>query len=97
MAFEKALQIFGNEMSNHFKILNDFLESLRLNKTLTVEQVATIINIFHKIKGGAGFLQLENIAKVAAEAELFFKTPNEPQIQAIELEKYIQELFTTTS
>ena len=62
----KAYDIFIEECNGH-------LETLK-STTPTDENAETISTIFHTIKGGAGFLQMDEIAALAKEGELLFKT-----------------------
>ncbi|MBP9838411.1 MAG: Hpt domain-containing protein [Proteobacteria bacterium] len=69
---EKAKEIFFKELTDHLK----FFDTVILEDSLHKNQ-SDIASRFHIIKGGAGFLQMQNLREVADEGEKIFNGSSE--------------------
>jgi HPt (histidine-containing phosphotransfer) domain-containing protein len=79
--------------------LLDVIESskirLKQNEDLSEDDYKQLKSDFHKIKGGAGFFNLDYIAEIAAQLEQYFSTYNSELTNIIgEIQVKLRELET---
>ena len=68
---EKAFSIFKEEFGGNMALLRELTQKIEQGSPLEATAVDAVVNLLHKIKGGASFLQLDDIAQTARTAETY--------------------------
>ena len=77
---QPVIQIFIRELKSHlvyFQNLVNEIEKKNPSSSALTEIINILVHRFHQIKGGAGFLQLEELKQFAKETEDFLKNQND--------------------
>lgn len=103
---QKAYLLFVDELEKHVVFLAEIVQQLQtLDTNENLEPISSsraeqLEKRFHRIKGGAGFLGLEEISQLADRGEQFFKTATKkeiaPQELSVELKTILHSLEELT-
>jgi HPt (histidine-containing phosphotransfer) domain-containing protein len=101
---EKAFSIFKEEFGGNMAQLRQLMQKIEQGTPLESTGVDAVINLLHKIKGGASFLQLDDIAQTARTAETYARdtglTANDAGAKIngfiVDLESHLAKLQSNT-